>query len=1139
MVAVGRGHDPPTEAEAPAASTGGGLVGRQREMAALREALEKSLSGRGQLVLLSGEPGIGKSRLADELGDVAHQLGATVLWGRCWEAGGAPAYWPWVQAIRVLAHGMDAPALRRHLGSGATDVIQMIPELGSMLPELPPKSVADPDAARFRLFDALTSLLVRAAHDQPVVLIIDDLQAADVPSLLLLQFLAGELSSSAVLVIGTYRDVDVARDHPLTTTLAELVRYPATRRLHLRGLEQPDVAHYVEVVTGICPPGDVVAAIHRETEGNPLFLGEVVRLAAAEGRLDEADPAYWERAIPLGVREVIGRRVNRLTKECSRTLSLASVLGREFETVPLEELSGLSRDELEEVMDEATAARVVGEVPGSSGRLRFVHALIRDTLYDELPPSHRTRLHARAAQALDELYSADPDPHVAELAYHYCEAGRSFQAERAVEFARRAGDRALSQLAYEEAIRLYRLALRALELREEPTDEPTRVELLLSLGDAGMRAGDAKSGRGWFLAAAEVARRIGAPEPLARAALGYGGRFVWARAADDRQLVPLLEDALDRLDNDAASPLRARLMARLSGALRDERERDRRAALSATAVEMARQLDDPATLAYALDGRYSAIWGPDSMDERLAIADEIILLAREIGDEERAFQGRHYRVAVLMEIGDLPAVKRELETNARAAEALHQPAQRWLVAAVIAILALFEGRLTDAEAMIEQAYDLGRQAESVHALGVLRLQEYALRREQGRAEEMESALAELIGDYWFWPWPQVVAIHLQAELGHTAAVKREFDACAAKGFEDWPLENDWLFGLTLFADVATFLGDSDASATLYALLSPYESRNAFGHPEFSTGSVARSLGNLAATMHRFDDAERHFAAALESNIRMGARPWVARTRHDLALMLLKRDHPTDRERAIDELLRAADIAAALNQVDVERKVATALARLGAGGMSAEPAPVSEPPDVAAPSVLHREGEYWRVAFDGRELRLHHTKGLSYLAALLSNPGREIHALELATSSGRLPRAGRSPTTDVRGSAGGGDPQVVLDDRARREYRNRIEELEAVIEEAEAWNDLERAARARHELDFLLRELAAATGLGRDRGMHSDAERARVNVTRAIRSAVARISEHHRDLGQHLEHTVRTGTFCVYQPDPRAAPHWRF
>ena len=473
------------------------------------------------------------------------------------------------------------------------------------------------------------------------------------------------------------------------------------------------------------------------------------------------------------------------------------------------------------------------------------------------------------------------------------------------------------------------MALRALEL-QEPVDEPGRLELLLSLGDAGMRAGDAPSGRASFLAAAGLARRLSAPELLARAALGYGGRFVWARAADDRNVVPLLEDALRRLGEEA-SPLRAKLLARLSGALRNQPARAPRSTLSAQAVGMARLLGDPATLAYALDGRYSAIWGPDTTEERLAIADEIVGLAEDIGDDERAFQAHQYRVSVFFETGDLPAMKRELETNARAAEALHQPAQRWYVAAMIALLALFEGRLVEAERLIEDAYDQGRRAESMHALGVVRLQEYALRREQGRAAETEQALVELRADYWFWPLVRAVLAHLHAELGRGAEASRDFDACAEGGFENWPLDNDWLLGLTLLADVCAFLGDNVRAEELYALLAPYESRNVFGHPEFSTGSVARSLANLASTLGRFEDAERHFATALETNRRMGARPWVAHTRHDLARMLLTRQAPGDRTRAVDELHKAAGIARELGHVALDEKVTTALATLGVDG----------------------------------------------------------------------------------------------------------------------------------------------------------------------------------------------------------------
>jgi tetratricopeptide (TPR) repeat protein len=1002
-----------------------------------------------------------------------------------------------------------------------------------VFPDVAATAPTDPDAARFRLFDSVTTFLIRATSNQPIVLIIDDLQSADVPSLLLLQFLAGELSESGLLVIGTYRDVEVDRGHPLTPTLAELVRYQATGRLHLRGLEPADVARYVEGIAGRRPPRDVAAAIHRETDGNPLFLGEVVRLAAAEGRLDDANPAYWERAIPQGVREVIGLRVNRLSKECSRTLSLACVLGREFGIEPLEKISGLSRDELEEVIDEASVARIVGEVPGSPGRLRFAHALIRDTLYDELPLLRRTRLHARAGQALEELYRSDSDTHLAELAHHFFEAGHAVDGCAAVEYARRAGEYALNQLAYEESVRLYRMALRALD-RQEPIDAQARLDVLLALGDAGMRAGDPSAGREAFLAAADAARHLHAPETLARAALGYGGRFVWARAGDDRKIVPLLEDALRRLGAEA-SPLRARLLGRLAGALRNEAARERRTALSAQAVEMARQLGDPATLAYVLDGRYSAIWAPDTTEERLAIADEIVALAEQIGDDERAFQGHHYRVAVLIETGQIAAMKRELTMNADAAEALHQPAQRWLVAVTVALLALFEGNFGDAEALIEGGYELGRRAESIHALGVLRHQEYALRREQGRAADMEDALTELIDAYWFWPWPRAAAVHLQAELGRTAEARRQFDACAAAGFEDWPLDNDWLLGLTLFADVCTYLGDVDRAAILYSLLTPYEDRNAFGHPEFSTGSVARSLANLATTMGRFAEAERHFTTALEHNTRMGARPWVAHTHHDRAMMLLRRGNPADRERAIVEMRQAAETARASGQAALETRAAIVLDRITD---DVDVSDQAEPPSVERPSsepnLFRREGEYWVILFDGHQARLHDTKGMSYLAALLAKPGRELHALELI-SAPSAPHHETDPTI----SHGRRDSGAVLDERAKREYRDRIADLQKTIDEAEAWNDTERAAHARHELDLVLQQLTAATGLGgRDRRLGSDAERARLNVTRAIRSAMARIREHHPALGRYLDRTVRTGTFCAYEPDPRATIDWK-
>jgi tetratricopeptide (TPR) repeat protein len=1120
-----------------AGSASGTLVGRTREMAELNAALDAALGGQGRLVLLSGDPGIGKSRLADELAGAARARGALVLWGRCWEAGGAQAYWPWIQAIRGYLRSADVEP-GQPTAPVTAELLQLVPELDpgrAVTGTVGPTADEPPEVARFRLFEAVTGFLTQAAARQPIVLLLDDLHAADVPSLLLLQLLTVELDRTPLLVVGAYRNLDLDRDHPLTSTVADLVRHPTTRQLHLRGLDRPEVAAYVEAVTGTRPSTGVAAAIHRETEGNALFLGEVVRLAAAEGRLADADPAYWERAIPPGVRATIGLRINRLSKECARVLSIASVLGREFGLDVLEELSSLARDELAEVMDEAAVARVVAELPGGTRRWLFAHVLIRDTLYDELPPSHRARLHARAADALAGLWP-DAGPHLAELAHHACLGALDPADPRPVELAWRAGEQALDGLAYEEAVRLWRMALRALDRRDAP-DERARLDLLLALGDASMRAGDADGGKRWFLDAAAVARRLDDDEDFGRAALGYGGRFVWARASWDVHVVPLLEEAIARLGGQQ-SPLRARLLARLAGALRDEMERDRREALSAEAVAMARALGDRSALAYVLDGRYSAIWGPDTIDERLEIAEEMLAIAAAAGDAERTFQGRHYRAQVLLEHGDIGGARRELEQNASIAEALHQPAQRWYLASMRALFALLEGRFDDAEHHVGDAYEHGRAAESMHAEGTVRIQEYVLRREQGRAAEVAASLDEAAASYWFWPWARAAATHLRAEVGDVEAAHQAFDACAVGRFTDWPLDNDWLFGMTLLADVCTSLGDARRAVDLYEALSPYEERLAFSHPIASTGSVARSLGNLATTMGRFDDAERHLEAALAANQRWGARPWVAHTLHDLVALLIARDGPGDAARAHDALRRSAALAHELGQVALLGKLGAWAARLGAAPAAGPATPSGRSAPPSAPHVFRREGEYWLVSFAGRELRVQHAKGLQYLATLLAHPDTEFHALDLV--GGPAAAAGSTTGTSTPGpvARAQGDLGATLDPQAKAAYRSRIEELQGDIEEATAWNDLDRSARAQHELDFLLAELAAATGLGgRDRRPGSDAERARVNVTRTIRAAMARLGEQHPDLGRHLEQAVRTGTYCSYQSDPQAPLEW--
>lgn len=886
-----------THAGAPAAPASGALLGRERELGELRSGLEAALSGHGRLVLVSGEPGIGKSRLIDELAMHASERGVRVLWGRCWEAGGAPAYWPWCQSLRSYVRTCDPDVLAAELGNGAPDVAELVPDVRDLLPGVPaPSRSRDPGAARFRLLDATTAFLRRAAAREPLVLVLDDLHAADTPSLILLQFLAREIAESPILVVGGYRDTELVRGSPLTLTLAELRRESVTRTLPLAGLERADVADFIRLTAGIEAPDGLVTAIDGQTEGNPLFLGEVVRLLLQEGRLTATgDFAALKLGIPHGVRETIGRRLRHLSEECNELLVLASILGREFRLDALRRVSERSRDDVLELLDQAIAAGLIAEVPSAPGRLRFSHALVRDTLHEDMSPSRRVGLHRRVGEALEQLYADDREPHLTELAHHFFEALPAGDPERAIEYARLAGARAARLLAYEEAARLYRMAITALDVTVAARDE-TRCELMLELGDAEARAGEMPRATEAFLQAAEIARLRQLPEALARAAIGYGGRIVWARASHDPRLIALLRDALAALP-EHDSVLRVRLLARLSGALRDELSRAPRAALSAEAVEMARRLGDPAALTHALEGRYAAILGPDTTEERLGIATEALQLGIAVDDRERMLQIHHYRLIALLDLGQLESVDVELTAMTVLAEELRQPAQRWYVAASRADLALFTGQFEAAEGLMRQALEFGRHSMSRDATVSFRLQSFILRREQGRLAEMEDAIRQSIQEYPARQIFRCALILLLCELQREPAAQAALDQLAANAFADISFDNDWLLCMSLLADAIERLADAARAATLYDLVLPYAALNGSNSDEISVGSMERSLGNVTHAMSRWEESEVHFEAALEANARMGALPWLARTQRDYARMLRARGEPGDCERA--------------------------------------------------------------------------------------------------------------------------------------------------------------------------------------------------------------------------------------------------
>jgi DNA-binding SARP family transcriptional activator len=891
----------PAPEQAPEAPAGA-FVGRDAELAQLRAGLDNAMAGRGQLFLLVGEPGIGKSRLADELIRHARGRGAHVLTGRCWEAGGAPAYWPWTQSLRGYIRQVDADVLGAQLGTGATELAQILPELHEILPDLREATSVESSDARFRLFDATAEFLRAAAETRPLVLVLDDLHAADEPSLLLLQFLARELGTARLLVIGAARDVDPVPGEALSGMLAEVAREPGTRRLSLSGLGEDAVAEFVQLTASEIASDALVTTLHEETEGNPLFLGEIVRLLSIEGVRSSDSTSGVQLIVPQSVRDVIARRLTHLSKECNDLLATASVLGREFAVGALARVSDVSKDDVLETLSEAMVARVVSDVPGAPGRLRFAHVLMRDTLYDALTPARRVRLHGQAVAALEAFYGEEPGPHLAELALHSV-GGTDF--EKGLDYARSAGDRALALLAYEEAARLYRMALEALKLVGR-VDEKRRCGLLLSLGEAELLAGKGSTAKETFFEAAGIARRLQLPRELARAAAGYGGQMVFGRAGGDVRLVPLLEEGLAALSDEDVE-LRARLLARLAGALRDEHSRSRRDALSKEAVELARRTGNPAALASALNGRAAAIIAPDTVAECLALGSELRDLGKQVGNAEVIVQGLSHRIIAQLQVGEVRGAEVDVAVASGIADELRQPAQRWQAGGWRALLAIAAGRLSEAEELVTEAFAFGEHVQPAIAIPVYRIHRYTLCDFWGRLEEVEAEIRDLVARYPARPVFLCVLAHLHGRLGRVPEATRSLADLARNDFSALPFDQEWLYGMSLLAETAALLSDTDSASTLYGLLVPWGALNTADVGEGIRGSVSRYLGLLATTTGRWEAAERHFEDAVAMNTKMGARPWLAYTEQDHAQMLLARDGPGDRERAREHLDAALEI----------------------------------------------------------------------------------------------------------------------------------------------------------------------------------------------------------------------------------------
>jgi class 3 adenylate cyclase/tetratricopeptide (TPR) repeat protein len=898
------------------------FVGRVEERGALQQRLEAAIRGQGGLVLVGGEPGIGKTRLVSELALHAVDRGLQVLSGRAYETEGMPPYLPFVEALQQHVRDRRPDELREELDGNAPYLAMLLPDLQRLLPEIQESPALGPEAERYRLFEGVSDFLLKVAATKPLLLFLDDLHWADGATLLLLGHLARRLPEGPLLAVGTYRDVEVKAQHPIAALLAEMNRQRMGSSITLRPFAREEALALAGAVLGQAPAPHVADALFAATEGNAFFTEELVRHLEEQGR-DLTDPgaAVSDWDIPEGVRQVIGRRLTRLGSEANRLLAYSSVLGRDLSVAKVAAVIGGDEEQVLDLLDEAVASHVLRA--GTEG-YAFAHSLIRDTLYQGLTPPRRRQLHGRVGEALEALYGQDPEPeHLAELAYHFLRAAPGGDIDKAINYATRAAEHAANQMAHEEAARFYRMALEALDLKDRP-DELLRCDLLLALCDAQSRAGEWKEVNTTAQQAAEIARRLGAREQLAHAAISFSRGTIYMSTENPGE-VALLEEALAAL-GEQDWVLRARLLSRLSWVLAPAPDsQERKVALADEAIKAAGNAGDPGTLAMALFSRCLAFAESASVDDRLSRATDVVRSAEEAGDPNLIELGHSLRLDGHLALGDIAAMESEMDVLTGLARELRQPALSWFLERLRPLQPLWEGKFEEAERLALQAAAMVPPSlrTDPDAEAILPAQIFAIRRDQGRLRELEGAVAGFVTLNPELPAWRAALAFLYSEIGGELEARNQFEVLAASGFDELRHDPLWTTSLALLSETCTVLGDKNRAVLLYELLKPLTGRNLFVGVTMSRvaflGCASRNLGLLATTLERWIDAQQHFELALNMHSKMRARPWVARTQHDYAKMLLARDEPGDRDQALALLEQALAVARELGMKALEAR----------------------------------------------------------------------------------------------------------------------------------------------------------------------------------------------------------------------------
>lgn len=991
----------------------GPFLGRDWEIAALRAAMQQAWAAEARAVVLLGEPGIGKTRTAEELAQLARSEGALVLWGRCWE--GAPAFWAWREAMRRIGDG-EAGAVGSELLAAATRVI---PEIRAGQRDAPESTALGAEPDREQGFASIAQLLFALAAERPLVLVLEDLQDADVASLLLLRSVLQQMrrSQARLFVLTTCRDSG-------QQGLFGVIPHEAfDAQIALRGLGPAAIGALLEATSGTMPSSELVASLQTMTNGNPLFLREVMHLWQCRGA---PSPADFAARVPHHLRLILGERLRYLSADCRRLLSMAAVIGGDFDAQTLDAMAALRGDfppvQVGDLLDEAARAQLISmtSVPDS---YRFLHALIREFLYQALGGEERAQLHATLAAVLDKR--SDRNELLAQLAYHFARATGDDAPEQAAAFSLLAAKRALASLAYEEAVRLCEGGLAALE--RGTGDTALRCDLLSTLGSAHKLCGALSSARQAFRDALQLAREQRAADLFGHAVLGY----LWADNSSyaTPEAWPLLQEALGLLPVDD-SPLRAELLGTLANqalVARDQKAKERGAELGREALAMARRCGDVATLSRAVRDWYFTNYQPETMDERLAVTTELVEAGNRARELSIVLEGLRLRLPIQLEHGDRDAFDRDANDFARHAQQLRQPRWLWHVHLHECTAALLAGRFEEAESNADKMMRIAERGEEPEGLHVYLAFLFSVRVLQGRLHEIpefEATGRNLIEQMpWNTAWRAGVLNGL-VQIGRLDAARPGFDDMAAGDFSPLPRDSHLLTTVGFLAIVCSALGDKRRAAPLYEILLPFAGRNLIQSTLFPfLGPASRYLGMLALTMGRADDALRHFEDAESASKRLRSEPFEILARYGIAAALASRAAKDDWQRASvilgDSIARAAQLGLGLDLRAAEALRRRCLDPLDGSAETAEEFQSPTMDKAAKRFVLRLEGPYWVAGPMNDTLHLSDMRGLHYLVHLLSRPRQLVPSTKLAELAGAAGhasvRAGSNDSERLRSS----------------------------------------------------------------------------------------------------------------------------